>query len=71
MSRTYSIVCHDCRKRLWAGQGWPKTKPYIYKDEKYIKALEDFLFNHQQHKLEFGDDEYLNGIDDYEEVKKK
>jgi hypothetical protein len=59
MSRTYEIVCHDCKVRLWVGQGWP-PKVYMYKTDKALELLESFLFSHQRHKLEFGDDEQLD-----------
>lgn len=65
MSRTYEILCHDCKVRLWIGQGWPETRQYIYKTDEYITRLEQFLFGHQNHRLEFGDDEPFSMLDDY------
>lgn len=67
MSRTYNIVCHDCKQTLWIGQGWPEKRQYIYKTEEQWKLLERFLFNHQCHRLEFGDWEHLQAaqIDEY------
>jgi len=70
MSRTYELACRDCKKTLWIGQGWPdhKTeKPHLYKADKYMKALEKFLFDHQEHNLVFGDDERLE-TEDYKEI---
>ncbi len=66
--RTYCIACKTCEKCLWIGQGWPhrndSDKPHPYKTELSIKALEGFLFSHQEHELIFGDDEKLD-IDDF------
>jgi hypothetical protein len=67
MSRTYEIVCHDCRSRLWIGQGWPDTRVYLYGGDDHFKALEAFLFGHQRHRIEFGDCEVLD-LDDYAEI---
>ena len=67
MSRTYEIVCHDCREKLWIGQGWPDTRVYIYTDETHLTLLERFLFAHQLHNLRFGDDEYLDRYKDFED----
>jgi len=62
MSRTYELLCHDCRCSLWIGQG-SGDGAYIYGDEGHRKALRDFLFSHQNHKLEFGDDEPFSALD--------
>jgi len=56
MSRTYELLCHDCRVSLWIGQGRDESA-YIYTDDLHRQALRDFLFGHQNHRLEFGDDE--------------
>lgn len=62
MSRTYELLCHDCRVSLWIGQG-SGDRAYIYGDDPHKKALRDFLFGHQNHKLEFGDDEPFSMLD--------
>ena len=61
MSRSYSIGCKTCLESLWIGQGYPKGKRYIYKGEKYMAALEKFLFDHENHDLIFLDDEDIFG----------
>lgn len=66
MSRTYRILCHECRVSLWIGQG-SGERAYIYGDDLYKKALRDFLYGHQNHRLEFGDDEPFSLLD-YESV---
>lgn len=62
MSRTYEILCHDCKVSLWIGQG-SGEKAYIYGTEQHKKQLRDFLFGHQNHRLEFGDDEAFSLLD--------
>jgi len=62
MSRTYEIICHDCKQRIWIGQG-SGDKAYIYRTEKETKNLSDFLFGHQNHRLEFGDDEPFSTLE--------
>jgi len=64
MSRTYEIVCHDCRVHLWFGQGWP-GRNRMYRTDEFLDLLESFLFDHQHHRIESGDDEYLDLGDDY------
>ena len=59
MSRTFELACHDCEVALWVGQGNPGNE-YIYKNEEHILALQKFLFDHRNHTLEFGDDEYFD-----------
>lgn len=59
MSRTYEIVCHSCKVRLWIGQGNP-GREYIYQTDEALVSLSNFLFAHQRHYLEFGDDEPMD-----------
>ena len=66
MSRTYEVLCIDCKQSLWIGQGWESSKRYIYKTNDHLKALEDFLFSHMGHGLVFDDSETLAGTIDYE-----
>lgn len=68
MSRTYEILCHDCKVRLWIGQGRPETRQYIYKAEPEFTRFEQFLFAHQNHRLEFGDDEPFSLLDGYTRI---
>ena len=62
MSRTYEIVCHDCKVKLWIGQG-NEGKEYIYWTDKDRQVLRDFFFSHQNHRLEFGDSEPFSMLD--------
>ena len=62
MSRTFSIVCDDCKQSLWIGQGWPdkpKSLTLYYGDQKIMAKLQSFLFAHVGHSLRFVDDEEL------------
>lgn len=62
MSRTYEIVCHDCKVSLGMGQG-SGDKAYIYGTDEDRTAQRDFFFDHQRHRLEFGDDEQYSLLD--------
>lgn len=65
MSRTFALVCHDCAVAYWAGQSSKAgcLGGYIYTS----LDLDAFLFGHKNHRLEFGDDEFI-GVD-YDEFK--
>lgn len=53
MSVCYDIVCDDCLKAIWIGQG-----QIIYTGEKEtMKLLTKFLYDHTGHKLRFIRDE--------------
>lgn len=67
MARTYEIACHDCKHKLWIGQGRQTGGKYLYKTPEALLKLESFLFSHQQHRIEFGDDERL-ALDDYKDL---
>jgi hypothetical protein len=60
MSVTYDLVCRDCAKGIWIGQG-----AYIYTTDDHLKTLKEFLFAHEFHHLEFGDDDRLQNKADY------
>lgn len=68
MSRTYEIICHDCKISLWIGQGHPRQDPndhtdqYLYTTDDAIANLNAFMFGHMNHVLEFGDDEWFSGL---------
>ena len=59
MSKTYDLVCHTCKESLWIAQ----SNEQLYTTETHLKNLSEFLFNHQQHSLEFGEDEKLDCCD--------
>jgi len=63
MSRTYSLVCDDCKVEYWCGQSL-----HIYSAEKTAA----FLHEHEGHKLRFVDncnDESIEGYSDFELIK--
>ncbi len=47
MSRTYHIVCDDCKESLWVGQGCK-----IYRG-KEMDEFSEFLYKHEGHSLRF------------------
>ena len=70
MSRTYEILCHLCKERLWIGQGQEPVKPFrLYTDEKHIITLDTFLYNHRGCRLGFQESEQLSvDEDDYKDL---
>ena len=64
MSRTYELLCHECRVSIWIGQrNAGSDRPYIYTTANELEKLRTFLFGHQNHRLEFGDDEPFSFLD--------
>ena len=65
MSKTFDIVCLDCKIGLWIGQqGFSEqSQPYIYKSDLHLKCLEHFLYSHQFHNLQFGEGQFLDKYD--------
>lgn len=71
MSRTYSMLCKDCKESIWIAQGWPKEpKGLVFYSgmPKLMKLFKDFLFRHEDHDPTFIDSEKLNYIDDVIEI---
>ena len=69
MSRTYSLLCNDCKESIWIAQGWksmPETLTLYSGEKETMESLRDFLFTHEGHSLTFIDDERLD--DDVKEV---
>jgi hypothetical protein len=62
MSVCYELACHQCRKRLWVGQG-----SVIYTAPEHALSLSEFLHDHQNHPLEFVDDQRATDLG-YERV---
>lgn len=54
MSRTCSLVCHDCKIQYWCGQA-SSSGYYIYNPD-YVA---DFLFQHTGHNIQHLDDEFF------------
>lgn len=71
MSRTFDIVCRDCKQGVWIGQTSHGNDRggHIYTGEpKTMETLADFLFAHIGHALVFDEDQKLQITIDYEEL---
>jgi hypothetical protein len=55
MSKTYSIGCRECRKRLWIAQGWGGSINLYSGEPETMEALRVFLYQHMSHPLIFDD----------------
>ncbi len=69
MSTDYSIICRECKKRLWIGQAYG----VFYSGEPAVmKALGEFLWSHINHLLTYCDpltiDEIWKEGSDWEEI---
>ena len=62
MSICYNINCHDCKEKLWVGQG-----NTIYTGVLAVEALSCFLHKHEGHHLSFDSDDKHNTFTDYED----
>lgn len=68
MGETFSLVCHETRKRVWIGQGWERMLNFYGGDKVTMDALKRFLNEHIGKSLEFLCDdtnEQILGYDDY------
>jgi hypothetical protein len=72
MSLSYDLVCIDCHEGITLGQLNGSGKTIYYGNEKYMEKLNDFLWKHENHQLQFGYDNgfYDSGID-YEMFKEE
>jgi len=71
MSRTFSIACTQCKKKLWVAQGQGDMKPerfiFYSGQPETMEALKQFLLEHFQHPLVF-DDNCEGDLEDYDDV---
>jgi hypothetical protein len=52
MSRTYDVVCKQCRVTLWIGQHSARLgRMYVYNGEHHLDQLAEFLQAHLDHPL--------------------
>jgi hypothetical protein len=66
MSKTYSIVCTQCKESLWIGQS-SLGQGYLYTNKEDAEKHWGFLKNHEGHPLVFVNEE--SGIlDECEEI---
>lgn len=68
MSRTYDIICTECKKALWIAQaGGGNPRGHIYKTPEALADLDKFLWDHEGHSLKFVNDQTLD-CEGYEEI---
>ena len=53
MSQTFSLVCHETKKRIWIGQGWGTMTSFYSGEPKTMKRLKRFLNAHRGKGLVF------------------
>lgn len=66
MSQTFSIVCHETKKRIWIGQGWGEMTILYYGVHSTMENLKRFLNDHIDKQLVFLCNDKNNEIYDYE-----
>jgi hypothetical protein len=68
MSQTFSIVCHETKRRVWVGQGWGKMQALYSDDKEAMANLRAFLNDHIGRPLEFVcDDRQSDDVASYEQ----
>lgn len=68
MSQTYSLVCHETRKRIWVGQGWGKMSVFYSGEPETMEALGMFLREHEGIPLVLLCNDIHEDVLDYEDV---
>ena len=68
MSQTFSLVCHETKKRIWIGQGWGKMDVFYSGEPNTLAALGSFLREHQDKPLVLVCDDKHEEIWDYLDV---
>lgn len=66
MSQTYSLVCHETRKRVWIGQGWGTMEAFYSGNLNMMEALREFLCDHEGKPLVFVCDDRHDEVFEYE-----
>lgn len=67
MSQTFSLVCHETKRRVWIGQGWGKMESLYSGDAEAMANLKAFLNDHEGKPLVFLCNDTHDQIYDYEE----
>lgn len=65
MSQTYSLVCHETKRRIWIGQGWGQMSVFYSGEADTMKALGNFLRTHEGKPLVLLCDDSHESIFDY------
>ena len=69
MSETFSLVCHETKKRIWIGQGWGKMSSFYTGEPDVMARLHQFLNAHIGKPLVLvcnDRNDYVNEYDDFE-----
>lgn len=66
MSKTFSLICEETKKRIWVGQGHGSMLSFYSGDPKVMATLTKFLNDHQGKNLKFVCDDTNDYIFDYE-----
>ena len=67
MSETFSIVCHETKKRVWIGQGWGEMTSFYTGEPETMERLRRFLNAHAGKPLTFVCNDRNDNIYDYDE----
>lgn len=66
MSESFSLVCHETRRRVWIGQGRDGTMNALYSGEvETMEKLKTFLNDHRGESIVFLCDDRNDRIMDY------
>lgn len=53
MSVEYDLVCEDCKETVWVAQDGLSGYTFYSGEPDTMRALGEFLYKHQNHRLEF------------------
>ena len=67
MSQTFSLVCHETKKRVWIGQGWGGMAVLYSGEQETMDALKKFLNDHLMDRLQFVCDDENDFVFNYDE----
>lgn len=67
MSQTFSLVCHETRRRVWIGQGWGSMESLYSGNAATMESLRAFLNEHIGKPLVFVCDDRDDNVWEYEQ----
>lgn len=67
MSQTWSLVCHETKKKVWIGQGTGSMSRFYSRVPSIMERLRQFLVEHEDKNLVFLCDDNDWDCTDYEE----
>ena len=65
MSRTFSLVCHETKQKVWVGQGCGLMDSFYSGEPETMKQLGDFLKTHEAKPLFLLCNDHHDEIIDY------